>query len=114
VQLERVNPDPAIKISLIKRLEAAIEDANRIAERLHQLTGTMELQVDWLPSANTPVASDNWSFQDALLEGVRAETITLECYRRVINHLKPHDPPTASIMEEIVEVRQSQLNSEAA
>jgi hypothetical protein len=111
VQIERGNPHSVAYRTLARRLESAIEDANRIAERLHQLTGTIELQLDWLPSANMPVVSGGWSFRNALLEGMAAETITLECYQRLILHIRPHDSPTASILEQVASARLDRLKS---
>ena len=54
VHLERVSSDPSVHGTLKKRADAAMEDADRIAERLHQITGTNEFRVNWLPSASEP------------------------------------------------------------
>lgn len=112
VQLGRTQPNPAPGASLTTRLEAAIEDANRIAERLHQLTGSIELQVDWLPSAQLPVISMGWTLQNTLLEAMAAEMITLECYGRLIHHIRFHDSSTACMLEEVTAARRGRLSSQ--
>jgi hypothetical protein len=98
VQLERVTPNPTVRSRLEARLEVAIENANRLAERLHQITGTTDLQLDWLPSTSAPVATGCWNFNHALLEEMTAEIIAVSCYRRLVDYVKRNDPATAVIL----------------
>jgi bacterioferritin (cytochrome b1) len=109
VHLERVSSDPAIRGTLKKRADAAMEDADRIAERLHQITGTTEFRVNWLPSASEPMSLERWTFSSAVRDEVAADHLALECYGKLIDYIEPHDAATAAILETIAGERRRRL-----
>jgi bacterioferritin (cytochrome b1) len=111
VHLERVNSDPSVRGTLKKRADAAMEDADRIAERLHQITGTTEFRVNWLPSASEPMSVERWTFSNAVRDEVAADRIALECYGKLINYIEQHDAPTAAILETIARARRRRLRA---
>ena len=113
VHLERVSSDPSAHGTLKKRADAAMEDADRIAERLHQITGTNEFRVNWLPSASEPMAGERWTFSSAVRDEIAAERIALECYTRLISYVEQHDAPTAAILETIARERRYRLGLDA-
>jgi len=109
VHLERVSSDPTARGTLKRRADAAMEDADRIAERLHQITGTNEFRVKWLPSASEPMSVERWTFSSAVRDEVAADRVALECYRKLIEYVQQHDAPTAAILETIARERRQRL-----
>jgi bacterioferritin (cytochrome b1) len=109
VHLERVSSDPSIRGTLKRRADAAMEDADRIAERLHQLTGTTEFRVDWLPSASEPMSLERWTFSSAVRDEIAADRLALECYGKLIDYIEQHDAATAEILETIAQARRRRL-----
>lgn len=111
VHLERVSPGPPARIGLRSRAEAAMHDADRIAERLHQITGTGEFRVDWLPSARHPVAGEQWTFNSTACDdiAITADALILDCYKKLVEYVKRHDPGTVALLEEIVSMRQLRI-----
>jgi bacterioferritin (cytochrome b1) len=109
VHLERVSDDPSIRGSLKSRADAAMEDADRIAERLHQITGTTELSVNWLPSASEPVSLERRTLSGAVHDEIAAEWLALEGYGKLIDYTEQHDAPTAAMLEAIVRARRQRL-----
>ena len=111
VHLERVSPGPPARVGLRSRAEAAMHDADRIAERLHQITGAGEFRVDWLPSARQPVAGEQWIFNNAVCDdiAITADAMILECYKKLVDYVKRHDSGTASLLEEIASMRQLRI-----
>ncbi len=110
--LERVGSDPAIRGNLKRRADEAMEDADRIAERLHQITGTTELSVNWLPSASEPVSLERWTLGGAVRDGIAEDSLALEGYGKLIQYVEQHDAPTATILEAIVRARRRRLRSD--
>jgi bacterioferritin (cytochrome b1) len=113
VHLERVSSDPALRGTLKKRADAAMEDADRIAERLHQITGTTEFRVNWLPSASEPMSLERWTFSAAVRDEVAADRLALECYGKLIDYIEQHDAPTAAILETIARARRRRLRMDS-
>ena len=112
VHLERISSDPSTRGTLKKRADAAMEDADRIAERLHQITGTTEFRVDWLPSASEPMSLERWTLSSAVRDEVAADRLALECYGKLINFIEQHDAPTAAILETIARARRRRLRAD--
>jgi len=113
VHLERVSADPRIGGTLKKRADAAMEDADRIAERLHQITGTTEFRVNWLPSASEPVSLERWTLSGAVRDKITAERLALEGYEELISYVEQHDAPTAFVLEGIARSRRRRLRTNA-
>jgi len=109
MHLERVSSDPSVRGTMKRRADAAMEDADRIAERLHQITGTTEFRVNWLPSASEPMSLDRWTFSRAVRDEIAAERLALECYGKLIHYVEQHDAPTAAILETIARARRRRL-----
>jgi len=111
VHLERVSPGPPARVSLRQRAEAAMQDADRIAERLHQIAGTVEFRVDWLPSARQPVAGEQWTFNNAVCDDIAmtADNMILECYKKLVDYVKKYDAGTAALLEEIASARRHRI-----
>ena len=88
-----------------------MHDADRIAERLHQITGAGEFRVDWLPSARQPVAGEQWIFNNAVCDdiAITADAMILECYKKLVEYVKRHDSGTASLLEAIASMRQLRI-----
>jgi hypothetical protein len=88
-----------------------MHDADRIAERLHQITGTAEFRVDWLPSARQPVAGEQWTFNNAVCDdiAITADAMILECYKKLVDYVKKHDAGTGALLEEIASMRQLRI-----
>jgi bacterioferritin (cytochrome b1) len=112
VHLERVSSDPGIRGTLKRRADAAMEDADRIAERLHQITGTTEFRVNWLPSAKEPMSLDRWTLSGAVRDEIAADRLALECYGKLIRYIEQHDAPTAAILQTIVRARRRRLRTD--
>jgi bacterioferritin (cytochrome b1) len=112
VHEERVSSDPILRSALRKRAAAAMEDADRIAERLHQITGTEEFRVNWLPSVSEPILLERWTLNGAVRDEMAAERLALECYAKLISYVEHHDPPTAAILETIARARRRRLRLE--
>jgi hypothetical protein len=110
VHLERVSLDSAVKGNLKRRADAAMEDADRIAERLHQITGTTELSVNWLPSASEPVSLERWTLSGAVRDEIAADLLALEGYGKLISYMEQHDAPTAAMLEAIVCARRRRFH----
>jgi hypothetical protein len=113
VHLERVSSDPSIRGTLKRRADAAMEDADRIAERLHEITGMTEFRVNWLPSASEPMSLERWTFGSAVRDEVAADRLALECYGRLIEYIEQHDAATAAILETIARERRRRLGGDA-
>jgi hypothetical protein len=115
VHLERVSPGPPARISLRLRAEAAMQDADHIAERLHQVTGTSEFRVDWLPSARQPVAGEQWTFNSAVCEDIAltADRMIFDCYKKLLDYVKKHDTGTAALIQEIATARRHRIEMHA-
>jgi bacterioferritin (cytochrome b1) len=109
VHLERFGSGPSVRGTLKRRADEAMEDADRIAERLHQITGTTEFRVNWLPSASEPMSLDRWTFSSAVRDEVAADRLALECYAKLIDYIEPHDAATATILETIARARRRRL-----
>jgi len=90
-----------------------MEDADRIAERLHQLTGKTNFRVSWPPSASEPMSLDRWTFAKTVRDEIAADRLALECYGKLIDYIEQHDAPTAAILETIVRARRRRLRSDA-
>jgi bacterioferritin (cytochrome b1) len=112
VHLERVSPYPGARGSLRKRAEEAMRDADRIAERLHQITGTAEFRVDWPPSASEPLVVEQWTFGRAVQDEIAADRIALACYTQLLDYVRENDAPTASVLEAIARSRKRRLRAE--
>jgi bacterioferritin (cytochrome b1) len=109
VHLERVSSDPTIRGTLKRRADAAMEDADRIAERLHQITGSTEFRVNWLPSASEPMSLERWTLSGAVRDEIAADRLALEGYGKLISYVEEHDAATAAILEAIVRARRRRL-----
>src|SRR5262245_40402790 len=59
----------AARISLRGRAEAAVEDADRIAECLQQITGSA-FRPEWLPSASTPFSTDGFRVNSSIRDHI--------------------------------------------
>lgn len=112
VYLERASGEPSVRGTLKRRAEAAMGDADRIAERLHEITGTTEFRVDWLPSASEPMVVDRWTFTTAVRDEVEADRIALDCYGRLIEYFRKHDTSTAEVLETIARARRRRVRVE--
>lgn len=112
VHLERVSSEPAVRGILKRRADAAMEDADRIAERLHQLTGSTEFRVNWLPSASEPMSLERRTLSSAVRDEVAADYLALECYGKLIHYVEQHDAPTAAILEAIARARRRRLRAD--
>jgi bacterioferritin len=112
VHLERVNSDPTVRGALKRRADAAMEDADRIAERLHQITGMTEFHVNWLPSASEPMSLERWTFSTAVRDEILADRLALQCYGKLIDYIEQHDAHTAAMLETIVRARRRRLRSD--
>jgi bacterioferritin (cytochrome b1) len=114
VHLERVSSDAAARGTLKRRAEAAMADADRIAERLHEITGDTTSHVDWLPSASEPMGVDRWTFTAAVRDEIAADRIALECYGKLIEYVRKHDTVTAAVLETIAKARRRRIRSDLA
>jgi bacterioferritin (cytochrome b1) len=114
VHLERVSSDVAARGTLKRRAEAAMADADRIAERLNEITGTTEFHVDWLPSASEPIVADRWTFTSAVNDEIAADQIILDCYARLIEYVRRHDASTAAVLETIARARRRRIRTDLA
>ena len=112
IHLERVSADAGLRGTLKSRADAAMEDADRIAERLYQLTGTAQFRVNWLPSASAPVSLDRWTLSGAVRDEIAADRLALECYGKLISYVEQHDTPTAAILEAIAKARRRRLRGD--
>jgi hypothetical protein len=90
-----------------------MQDADRIAERLHQIAGTAEFRVDWLPSARQPVAGEQWTFNNAVCDdiAITADGMILECYKKLVDYVKKYDVGTAALLEEIAGARRQRIEA---
>jgi bacterioferritin (cytochrome b1) len=114
VHLERVSSDAAVRGTLKRRAESAMADADRIAERLHEITGTTNFHVDWLPSASEPMGVDSWTFTVAVRDEIAADRIALDCYGKLIEYVRKHDALTAGVLETIARARRRRIRVELA
>jgi len=113
MHLERASSDAGVRDTLKRRADAAMEDADRIAERLHQLTGATEFRVNWLPSASEPMSFERRSFSRAVRDEIAADRLALECYGKLIHYIERHDAPTAVMLEAIARERRRRLREGA-
>jgi bacterioferritin len=113
VHLERVNPNPHERGRLRKRAEDAMRDADLIAERLHQITGTTDFRVEWLPSASEPLMIEQGTLGRALRDEAVADRLAVDCYTELIDYVRAGDAPTAAILEGISRSRKRRLKYDA-
>jgi bacterioferritin (cytochrome b1) len=97
-----------------RRAEAAMADADRIAERLHEVTGSTNSHVDWLPSASEPMGVDRWTLTAAVRDEIAADHIALDCYGKLIEYVRKHDTSTAAVLEAIARARRRRIRIELA
>jgi bacterioferritin (cytochrome b1) len=112
VHLERASSGPTVRGTLKRRADAAMEDADRIAERLHQITGSTEFRVNWLPSASEPMSLERRTLGSAVRDEVAADYLALECYGKLIHYIGQHDAPTAAMLEAIARERRRRLRAD--
>jgi hypothetical protein len=89
--------------------QAAVQDADGIAQRLQEVTGTKEFQVEWLPSTKNPAIVDQWHSAKTLWDERDAQRLALVCYERLTRFMQKHDPPTAALLKRIADGREERL-----
>lgn len=89
--------------------EAAVHDADRIAQRLQDVTGTKDFQVEWLPSTKNPAIADEWHSARTIWDERDAQRLALVCYERLVRFMQKHDPPTALLLKGIADGREERL-----
>jgi len=102
------NPSSKTEDELKRWADAAVQDADAIAQRLQQVTGT-PCQVEWLPSTRNPAIADQWHSAKTLWDERDAQRLALVCYERLVRFMQKHDPPTASLLKGIADGREERL-----
>ena len=110
VHLERRSPVSEPQLSLKGRAQAALEDADRIAARLYEITGK-SFQLEWLPSVNGPFSAEGWTLDRSIRDhiAISADRIALESYARLTEFARKHSIPAGSIFEDIAYSRKKRL-----
>lgn len=89
--------------------DAAEQDANRMAQRLQEITGSKDFQAEWLPSTKNPDVADKWHSSKTLWDERDAQRLALVCYERLVRFMQKHDPPTAALLKGIAVGREERL-----
>jgi hypothetical protein len=97
------------KTDLERWAEAAVHDADGIAQRLQEVTGSAESQVELLPSTRNPAIEDQWHSSKTLWDERDAQRLALVCYERLVKYMEKHDPPTALLLKGIASGREERL-----
>lgn len=97
------------KADLKRWATAAMQDAEEIARRLQEVTGTQKYQVQWLPSIRNPAVADQWQSSKTLWDERDAQRLALVCYERLVRFMQKHDPPTATLLKGIAIGREQRL-----
>jgi hypothetical protein len=110
VHLEGKSSASGPQLSLKSRAEAAVEDADRIAARLYEITGK-SFRLEWLPSVNGPLSAEGWTLDRSIRDriAIAADRIALESYARLIDFATKHSLPAGSIFEDIAYSRKKRL-----
>ena len=110
VHLERNRSGSLAQMSLRSRAEAAVEDADRIAERLYQITGA-SFQLEWLPSVNGPLSAEGWTLDRSIRDHIAmtADCIALESYSKLIDYARKHNLTAGTLCEDIAYSRKKRL-----
>ena len=103
------NPNSRTEAELKRWADASVQDADSIAQRLQELTGTKDCQVEWLPSTRNPAIVDQWHSARTLWDERDAQRLALVGYERLVKFMQKHDPPTASLLKGIADGREERL-----
>lgn len=108
VHLER--PTSEAHLSLKSRADAALEDADRIATRLYEITGK-SFRLEWLPAMNGPLSAEGWTLDRSIRDhiAIAADRIALESYAKLVDFSRRHNIPAGSIFEDIAYARKKRL-----
>jgi hypothetical protein len=110
VHLERNRFGSHAQMSLRSRAEAAVDDADRIAERLYEITGA-SFHLEWLPSVRGPLAAEGWTLDRSIRDHIAmtADCIALESYSKLIDYARRHHLAAGTICEDIAYSRKKRL-----
>ena len=97
-------------LSLCSAPLAAVEDADRIAERLYQITGA-SFQLEWLPSVNGPLSAEGWTLDRSIRDHIAmaADCIALESYSKLVDYARKHNITAGTLCEDIAYSRKKRL-----
>lgn len=102
-------PNSRTETDLKRWADAAVRDADGITQRLQELTGSRECQVEWLPSTRNPAIVDQWHSAKTLWDERDAQRLALVGYERLVKYMQKYDPPTASLLKGIADGREERL-----
>jgi len=86
-------------------LEHAKEEqvhADRIAQRIRQLSGTPQMHPAVIAKASHSEYQEGTSLADMIREDLVAERIAVETYREIVHYFGEHDPTSRLLMEQIL------------